>query len=153
MFWTGIWKQCCHIWNQHPQICLFGKLHEKAKMLKFWAQGCLFRIVLVWNLETIFPYFKLATSNLFVCKISLKTKVPKYGTIFIRLETCKCFEAGIRKQYSYIWNQHPRICLVGKFGKQTKKKTLKFEIKNVLFWVYFRKNFKNTIIIFKIVIL
>ena len=42
----------------------------------------------------------------------------------------KCFEAGIRKQYSYVWNQQPRTCLLEEFDK---KKHLKFQIKDVLF--------------------
>ena len=33
-FGTEIWKNCCHIWNQHPQICLFAKFHKKIKMPK-----------------------------------------------------------------------------------------------------------------------
>ena len=28
-------KNCCHFWNQHPQICLFAKLHENTKMPQF----------------------------------------------------------------------------------------------------------------------
>ena len=42
----------------------------------------------------------------------------------------KCVEAGIRKQYSYVWNQQPRTCLLEEFDK---KKHLKFQIKDVLF--------------------
>ena len=75
MFWTGIWKKCCHIWNRHPQICLFAKLHEKAKMSKFWAQKCLFWMFLGCNLKTILSYLKAAPSNLFNFKISRKNKM------------------------------------------------------------------------------
>ena len=70
MFWTGITKQCCHIWNRQLQIFLFGKLHEKAKMPNHWSQECLLWMFLVKNLETIFPYLKLSPSNLSLCKIS-----------------------------------------------------------------------------------
>ena len=34
-FWAGIWKQYCHIWNQHPRICLVAKFRGKTKMPKF----------------------------------------------------------------------------------------------------------------------
>ena len=27
------WKQYCHIWNQHPQICLIAKFCEKKSKL------------------------------------------------------------------------------------------------------------------------
>ena len=27
-FWASILENYCHIWNQHPQICLFPKFHE-----------------------------------------------------------------------------------------------------------------------------
>ena len=34
-FWGGeggkIWKNCCHIWNQHPQICPITKFKTKTK--------------------------------------------------------------------------------------------------------------------------
>ena len=49
--WSRIWKNYCRIWNQHPQICLFAKFHEKTKMPKFgyfwtgiWKQSCH-----IWN--------------------------------------------------------------------------------------------------------
>ena len=31
-FSAGIWKQYCHIWNQHTRICLIAKFHEKRKI-------------------------------------------------------------------------------------------------------------------------
>ena len=31
----GVWKQYCHIWNQHPRIVLIGKFREIMKMLMF----------------------------------------------------------------------------------------------------------------------
>ena len=68
-------KYYCHIWNRHPQICLFAKLHEKAKMSKFWAQKCLFWMFLGCNLKTILSYLKAALSNLLNFKISRKNKM------------------------------------------------------------------------------
>ena len=41
-FWAGIWKQYCHIWNQHPRICLIAKYREIMKMPKFGTKSALF---------------------------------------------------------------------------------------------------------------
>ena len=35
IFGLDVQKSYRHIWNQHPQICLFEKFHKKAKMSKF----------------------------------------------------------------------------------------------------------------------
>ena len=35
-------KNYCHIWNQHPQICIFAKFCEKTKMPKFGTKNALF---------------------------------------------------------------------------------------------------------------
>ena len=35
IFWEKFKKYHCHIWNQHPQICRFSKIHEKTKIPKF----------------------------------------------------------------------------------------------------------------------
>ena len=40
-FWTNIQKNC-HIWNQHPRICLIAKFCEEAKMPKFKTRNALF---------------------------------------------------------------------------------------------------------------
>ena len=34
-FRIGVLKNCCHISNQHPRICLNGNIREKFKMPKF----------------------------------------------------------------------------------------------------------------------
>ena len=41
-FWTGIWKKYCHIWNQHPWICLITKYREIMKMPKIGTKKALF---------------------------------------------------------------------------------------------------------------
>ena len=41
-FWTGIGKQNCHIWNQHPGICLIAKFCGKTKMPEFGTKNSLF---------------------------------------------------------------------------------------------------------------
>ena len=44
-FWAKLLKNYCHIWNQHPQICLFPKFREKKKQkkkqTKFWTKSVL----------------------------------------------------------------------------------------------------------------
>ena len=42
VFWAGIWKQYCHIWNRHPRICLIAKFREKSKILKFGTKNAWF---------------------------------------------------------------------------------------------------------------
>ena len=37
-------KNYCHIWNQHPQICLISKFRKKAKMAKVGTKNDLFHI-------------------------------------------------------------------------------------------------------------
>ena len=34
-------KNYCHIWNQHPRICLIAKCRKKAKIPEFGAKFCL----------------------------------------------------------------------------------------------------------------
>ena len=41
-FWAIILQNYCHVWNQHPQICLFAKFCEKGKMTKFGIKRALF---------------------------------------------------------------------------------------------------------------
>ena len=41
-FGVGIWKQYCHIWNQHPGIYLTAKFDQKTKMSKFGTKNALF---------------------------------------------------------------------------------------------------------------
>ena len=37
--WARILKNYCHIRNQHPQLCLFAKFHEKTKMPIFGTKN------------------------------------------------------------------------------------------------------------------
>ena len=73
-------KKYCHIWNQHPQICLIAKYHQIMKMTKFGTKSTLFgyfwaRIFKnychIWN-----QHLQISVTVLF-CK---KTKMPKFGT-------------------------------------------------------------------------
>ena len=51
------------------------------------------------------------------------------------------FWAGIWKQHCYIWNQHPRICLIPKFVEKIKMP--KFGTKNALFGYFGARVLKN----------
>ena len=70
----NVLKNYCHIWNQHPQICLFAKFHKKNKkclnLEPKMSDLCTFR----QESEAILSYLKSAPSNLSNCKISRKNK-------------------------------------------------------------------------------
>ena len=68
----------------------------------------------------LLSYLKLASLNLSCCKVVAKVKILKFGTKNVWFAKI----TGIWKKYYHIWNQHPRICLNGKFRK--KMKTPKF---------------------------
>ena len=93
-----------------------------------------------WNLKSILVYLKSAPSNLSNCNISGKKQKC------LNLEKKKnalfgYFRAGILKQYWYIWNQHPRICLIAIFWE--KMKMSKFGTKNALFGYFCVTILKN----------
>ena len=67
-FWAGIWKTCCHIRNQHPQIRLTANLAKKQKCLNLKLKMC-DRVFLDWNLKKILSYLKSAPSNWSNCEI------------------------------------------------------------------------------------
>ena len=41
-FWASIWKQFCHILNQHLQISVVAKFCEETKMSKFGTKNAWF---------------------------------------------------------------------------------------------------------------
>ena len=134
-------KNYCHTWNQHPWIYLIARYCEIMKMPKFGTKNVLFGYF--WPkissldifgarfFERLLPYLKSTPSNLDICKISRKTKMSKFGTKNVSF---MYFWAGIWKQYYYIWNQHPRICLFAKFRQKTKMP--KFGTKNALLGIF-----------------
>ena len=38
-FWPPTVENYCHIWNVHPQICIFAKFYEKIKMTTLWKSS------------------------------------------------------------------------------------------------------------------
>ena len=73
IFGQEFWKNYCHIWNLHPQICLF-LTSRKNKITEIWEQKCLIWVFLCSSLKAILPYLKSAPSNSPNCKISWKNK-------------------------------------------------------------------------------
>ena len=84
-FWAGIWKWYCHIWNQHPPICLTAKPRKKKKKKpKYGPKNDILGIFdpkyLIWAffwariLGKLLLYLKSASSNLSIRKISRKDK-------------------------------------------------------------------------------
>ena len=78
-------------------------------------------VFLGWKLKILLSYLKSAPSK--------KSKIPKFGT---KNTLFGCLWARTFKNSSHVWNQHPSICLIAKFGKKTPKMP-KFETKNALF--------------------
>ena len=79
-FGARSWIQYCHIWNQHPRICLTPKFHRKTKMSKFGIKSALFgyfwaRILKnychIWN-----QHLRISVTASF-CE---ETTMPKFGT-------------------------------------------------------------------------
>ena len=73
-------KKCCHITNQHPEICLIAKFCKKPKMPKFGSKNALFgyfwtriwkHYCHIWNVHT-----RICLGE----KFRRKTKMPKFGT-------------------------------------------------------------------------
>ena len=116
------WKKNCHIWNQHPWICLFhiwnqhlegliciiSKFCRKTKMPKFWTKNALFGYFWATVLRN---YCRIWNQHPQICLFAKnfvkKTKIPKCG---IKNALVGYFGARIIKNYCRIWNQHPQIC-------------------------------------------
>ena len=73
------WNYCC-IWILHPQICLFGKFHEKTKLPKFGTKNAWFGYfwARLWK-----QYCHIWNQHRRIClnaKFLRKRKMPKFGT-------------------------------------------------------------------------
>ena len=78
-YWTGILKNYCHIWNQHPWICLIAKFHEKIKIPKIGTKNALFGYFWaeIWR-----KYCHIWNQRRQICliaKFSAKIKILKFG--------------------------------------------------------------------------
>ena len=100
-------KNHCHIWNQHPRICLTAKFCKKTKMPKFGTKNARFAHfeVRIWTY-----YCHIWNKHPWIystAKFWKKTKMPKFGT---KNALFGYFLARILKKYCHIWNHHPQIC-------------------------------------------
>ena len=132
-------KNYCHIGNQHPQIWLFAKFHEKTKMLKFGNKNAWFGYFWARILEN---YCHVLNQHLRICvipKFCEETKMLRFGTknAFFEYFWPKNLYLVIfglefkKKNYCHIWNQHPWICVIAKHREITKMP--KFGTKSALF--------------------
>ena len=81
IFVTKLSKYYCHIWNQHREICLFARIHEKTKIPKLETENTLF--VHFWGriVKKLSLYLNSAPQNLYIWTISWKkTKMSKFET-------------------------------------------------------------------------
>ena len=105
-FWIRIFKNCCHIWNQHPWIYQNPKLCAKQKNFKFETKyalcGNFWDVILksychIWNQHprVIKKYYK-------VLRFRAKQENFKFGTSILWLGH---FSTEIWKDHCHIWNQ------------------------------------------------
>ena len=71
-FWAGTLKEYCHIWNQHPRICLIAKFCEKNCLIL--GQKCLIWVFLRTKFQKLLLYLKSIPSNLSNRKIFWRNK-------------------------------------------------------------------------------
>ena len=108
-FWAGIWKKYCHIWNQHPRLCLIAKFYKKTKIPKFGTKNALFGYF--WT-RILKNYCHIGNQLLRICllaKFCEETKMPNLG---------------LKMPFLSIFDQK---CLIWVFlGKNLKKKLLSY---------------------------
>ena len=106
-FGTGIWKRYCHIWNQHPRICLIAKVCEKTKIRKFGTKNVLFGYFLARILKHFCHIWNQHLRISVIAKFCEGTKMSK-------------FESK-NANFGYFW---PKIPCLDIFGQELKKKLL-----------------------------
>ena len=103
------WKRYCHIWNQHPQICLSAKFHEKIKIPKFGTKNTLFGYFWARILENFCHIWNKHFRICLIPKFREETKMLKFGTK--------------NALYEYFW---PKTPYLGIFGQELKKKLMSY---------------------------
>ena len=132
--WAGMLKNYCHICNQRPPICLIVKFRRRIRILKFGTKNVLFGCSGQQFWETIFIFEISGLEFALLQSLAQKIKILKVGTCQI------CKSARFAYFRAGMWNQHPRICLVVKFGAKTK--IVKVFDQKCLIWVYLCWNLK-----------
>ena len=126
-FSAEVWKIYCHIWNQHPRICLIAKLMEKQKCLNLGPKCFIWVILtknaLFWCFWTrIFKkYCHIWNQHSQICltgKFCKKErKMPKFGT---KNPIFAYFWAGILKTFVIFEINTLRFLYLQKFTKKQK---------------------------------
>ena len=152
VFFSGIWKKYCHIWDQRPSICLGEKLSAKIKILKFGTKNAWFGYFGGWNLKIM--SYMIEINILEFVYLQNFVKKWKYLNLGLKNALFWYFWARILKSYCHIWNQHP---LFANFCEEARMS--KFGTKNALLRLFLTKNtligffgleFENKIVIFEI---
>ena len=79
-FWAKIFKNYCHIWNQHPQICLLAKFSEKTKTPRFGTKNAWFGHFWTGICKQYCHIWNHHPQICIIAKFCGKTKMPKFGT-------------------------------------------------------------------------
>ena len=125
-FWSRTLKNYCHIWYQHPEICLIVKFVWKKKSLNLGPKS---PIGYFWRRTSYLGIFEISTLKfVYMQNFSKKTKTPK---VWSKNALFGYFSARVLKNCCHNWNQHPHFFQIGKFCG--KSKMPKFGSKNVLF--------------------
>ena len=154
-FLVGIWKEYCHIWNQHPQIFLFAKFPGKIKIPKFGTKDALLGYFRARNLKSYCHIWKQHLRICWIAKFCEENKMPKFGSKNVLFEYSwpKRVYLGIFglelkiKLLSYL-KSAPSNLSICKISQRNKKH--KFGTKNVWFGYFWVRIFKNAIVIFEI---
>ena len=103
-FWAGIWKNYCHIWNQHPRICLMTKFRKKNQ--KCLNLGPKMPYLGIFGLESEKKYCHIWNQQrpriFLMAKFCKKIKMPKFGT---KNALFRYFWTRIWESHCHIWNQ------------------------------------------------
>ena len=144
IFGQEFYKNYCHIWNQHPQICLIANFHEKNKNAKMWDKNALFEYFWpkisyldIFGLELKKSYFRIWNQHPWICLIAKSCeimKMPKFGTKSVLFGY---FSTRILKNYCHVWNQHFRNSVIAKFCEETKMP--KFGTEITIFGYFWQK--------------
>ena len=127
-----------------PYLDIFRLTFEKNSCHIFQnAIFCAKLKILGSSFKKLFPYWKLALSNLSKCKVSCKTK-----NLEIWDQKYLIFKQDVEKNYCHIWDKHSQICHSETNWFKTKK-TLSLQPK-YLFFCKFRLEYEKTIVIFDI---
>ena len=89
VFLDYILKSYCHIWNQHPQICLTAKFYKEKRMPKF---------------STKYPLFKYFWPRLYQNYCHSRTQHHQIGEIVKFREKKKLLKFGTTNAlFGYFW--------------------------------------------------